>query len=613
MFRMFLLITCAAQLCIAQPVVHKVEPPNWWTGMKTNAVQLMVYGENLTGSRVTSPSRHITVTHTYNPGNPSYLFVDVTINAFARPGTYELHITNAAGSVRISYPVLQRENPAMRHKGFDASDVIYLIMPDRFVNGDTTNDTVEGMPDTLNRAHPYGRHGGDIQGIINSLDYLNDLGVTALWMTPLVENNTAASSYHGYAATDLYKIDPRFGTNALYTHFVREAHAKGLKVIMDHVNNHISIAHPWIKNLPTPDWLNGTPESHAKPFHSKAELDDIHSDSLTKLRAENGWFTHYMPDLNQRNPFVANYLIYSTLWWIESTGIDGIREDTYPYIHPGFRERWCEAILREYPKFNIVGEVWIHDPAHVAPYQRGSFFPVRKGAALPAVTDFGLFDAFMKTFADTAGRIDEMFQTLTKDFLYPDPHNLVTFLDNHDIRRIMFNVNGDVKRFKLSLLALLTTRGIPQILYGTELGMTGGPDHGRLRADFPGGFPGDGRNAFTAEGRTELENEIFNYTKHLLKLRKTFKSLQGGRMVHFRPEKNVYVYLRMQGNERLLMVLNRSTESRTVDLQPYAHQLPDAVRLRDMLTGREFDISGKKEIPLEAMNGAVLQIVYESQ
>ncbi len=611
--RFLFLFFLGVQLCLAQPVVYKVEPPNWWTGMQTNSVQLMVYGENLGGSRVTSPSRHLTVTRTHNPGNPSYLFIDVTIRSTAAPGSYTLTLSNAGGSTHLTFPILKRDTSSSRHNGFDVSDIIYLIVPDRFVNGDTTNDSVAGMPDTLNRLHPYGRHGGDIRGIITSLDYLNDLGVTALWTTPLVENNTAGSSYHGYAATDLYRIDPRFGTHEEYVTLVREAHRRGLKVIMDHVNNHISIAHPWIKNLPTPDWLNGTPENHAKPFHSKVELDDIHSDSLTKLRAENGWFTHYMPDLNQRNPFVANYLTTSTLWWIESTGIDGIREDTYPYIHPAFRERWCEAILREYPRFNIVGEVWIHDPVHVAPYQRGGFFPVRKGAALPTVTDFGLFDAFMKTFADSAGRIDEVFQTLAKDFLYPDPHNLVTFLDNHDIRRIMFNVNGDAKRFKLAILALLTTRGIPQILYGTEIGMMGGPDHGRLRADFPGGFPGDVRNAFTAEGRTDLENEIFNYTKHLLKLRRTFKSLQTGRMVHFRPEKNVYVYFRMHGNERLMMILNRSTESRTVDLQPYEHHLPDVIRLRDLLTGKEYDISGRKEVTLDAMNGAVFQIVYESQ
>ncbi len=446
------------------PRVVKVEPPNWWTDMKFDTVQLMVYGEHLDNVQTTSLSQDITVLKTHSLPNHSYAFIDIEIRKTAQPGLATLTLSSSAGSTALQFPLLHRRQSSDEHQGFTSSDVIYLIVPDRFADGDTTNDSIAGMPDTVRRNDPFGRHGGDLQGIISRLDYLKDLGVTALWLTPVVENNTTRGSYHGYGTTDLYKIDARFGSDDLYRTFVREAHLRGLKVIMDHVNNHISTDHPWIKNLPTPDWLNGTVENHQKPFNSKPELDDIHSDSLTKQRATNGWFDDHLADLNQRNPFVAQYLKQSTLWWIEFSGIDGIREDTYPYIDPEFREAWCRSVTEEYPRFNIVGEVWVQDPVFLAPYQRGSFLPRRIKPELPSITDFGMFDAFLRTFADSSGKIENIFTVLAKDFLFPDPDKLVVFLDNHDIRRVMFNVNGDVKRFKLALMTLLTTRGIPEIL-----------------------------------------------------------------------------------------------------------------------------------------------------
>ncbi|MBX2991331.1 MAG: cyclomaltodextrinase N-terminal domain-containing protein [Bacteroidetes bacterium] len=605
---------CALHLSFAQtPVVTKIEPPNWWAGMKTNILQLMIYGENLKDVGVTSSSPGIRILKVHEIENPSYAFVDIEIRRNATPGNYGLRFRSGSGEVRVSFPLLQRRNSDDGHNGFDQSDVIYLIVPDRFANGDASNDNISGMSDTLNRNEPYGRHGGDLQGIINKLDYLQDLGVTALWLTPVVENNVRASSYHGYAATDLYRIDRRFGSNELYRTFVQEAHTRNLKVIMDHVNNHISISHPWIQNLPTPDWLNGSPDNHLKSYHSKAELTDLYSDSLTKQKATHGWFTPYMPDMNQKNSSVARYLTQSTIWWIEYSGIDGIREDTYPYIDPEFRARWCRTILDEYPRFNIVGEVWIQDPVYLAPYQRKSFFPKPLDPQLPAITDFGLFDAFMKAFADSAGKIEHIFNCLTKDFLFPDPGNLVTFLDNHDIRRIMFNVNGDTRRFQMAMTLLLTTRGIPQILYGTELGMKGGPDHGRLRADFPGGFPGDTQNAFTEEERTETETDIFNFTKRLLHIRKAHPVLQTGKLIHFKPTNEVYVYFRILKNERLMVVINNNRDKQTVDLSPFEHQLVDVVRLRDMLSGNEFDLSAGKSITLDGMSAGIFEIVKEME
>lgn len=612
-----LLLSVALFVChlsFAQPpAITKIEPPNWWAGMKTNVLQLMVYGENLKELKVASSSSDIRVLKIHESTNPSYSFVDVEVRRAAASGDYVLTFSSEHGHASVPFPLLQRRKSSDEQKGFDQSDVIYLIVPDRFANSDTTNDTVAGMSDTLNRNEPYGRHGGDLQGIINKLDYLQDLGVTALWLTPVVENNVRASSYHGYAATDLYRVDPRFGSNDLYRTFVKEAHKRKLKVIMDHVNNHISISHPWLQNLPMPDWLNGSPGNHLKSYHSKVELTDLYSDSLTKQKATHGWFTEYMPDLNQANSFVSRYLIQSTIWWIEYSGIDGIREDTYPYIDPEFRARWCRTILDEYPRFNIVGEVWIQDAVYLAPYQRKSFFTKEFDPQLPAITDFGLFDALMKTFADSAGKIEHVFNCLTKDFLFPDPANLVTFLDNHDIRRIMFNVNGDVKKVKLALTLLLTTRGIPQLLYGTELGMKGGPDHGRLRADFPGGFPGDTLNAFSGEGRSGQAGDIFNFTKSLLHIRKASPVLQTGKLIHFKPAHEVYVFFRILNDERLMIVINHNRDRQNFDLTPFEHQLPDVVRLRDIISGNEFDLSAVKSVTLDGMTAGIFEIVKELQ
>jgi neopullulanase len=570
------------------PSITRVDPPNWWTGMKHNAIQLLCYGNDLRNLSVAVNSRSITVTKVTSY-TPTYAFVEITIDPKAAAGNYEFTLTNESGSTSITYGLKKRQPATGRFQGFDATDVIYLITPDRFANGDTTNDSVSGYPDTLHRSDPYGRHGGDLQGIIDHLSYLKDLGVTALWLNPLVENNGREASYHGYAATDLYRIDPRFGSNALYQRFVDEAHARGLKVIMDHVNNHIGINHPWIGNVPAPEWLNGSPEQHQKAFHSKVELTDIHSDSITKDHATLGWFTDAMPDLNQKSPRMARYLIENTLWWIESTGLDGIREDTYPYIDPQFRAAWCAALLREYPHFNIVGEVWIQDPVYLAPYQSGSFFPKSYDPVLPSLTDFGLFDAFARTFSDS-GSIMPVFECLTKDFLYPHPGALVTFLDNHDIQRIMFRVKGDARRFALAMTLLLTTRGIPQILYGTEIGMVGGKDHGTLRADFPGGFPGDAHNAFDEMGRTPLQNDLFNLTKELLALRRSHAALSRGELRHFKPVRELYVYFRILGEERILIALNNSDSTRQVRISDFPAETSGATSLQDLRSGETWVI-----------------------
>ena len=588
------------------PKVTKVEPPNWWSGMKWSRVQLMVYGENLGNVTARSARNGIEVVCVHQIANPAYALVDIQIADDAVPGEYTLLLEHADQKAEVSFPLLRREQTTGRHQGFGPRDVIYLITPDRFVDGDTTNDAVPGMLEGIDPDNPYGRHGGDIQGIIGKLDYLRDLGVTALWINPLLENN-GRTSYHGYAATDLYNIDPRFGTNQLYRTLVEEAHSRGLKIIKDHVNNHIGINHQWLSNLPTDDWLNGTVDQHQKAYHGKIELSDIHSDSITKSRAAFGWFTDYMPDLNQVNPFVKNYLIQNTLWWIEYSGLDGIREDTYPYIDPRFASEWCAAILSEYPNFNIVGEVWVHDPVFLAPYQRGSFFPKTLDTNLPSVTDFGLFDAFMRVFAQGAG-ISAIYETLAKDLLYPDPYVLVTFLDNHDIQRIMHQVNGNVKRVRLALSLLLTTRGIPQLYYGTEIGLKGGKDHGRIREDFPGGFTRHVRSAFTPGGRTEQENDIFNYVRKLLQIRKRHPSVAEGTLTHLPPVNELYIFFRTSGSERIMAVANNDSSARELHLSGIRYYLQDTRILHDLMTDAEIAIIPGTRIMLEG-DSAVLYLL----
>ncbi len=613
--RQFILLFHSAlfSICLAQaPHVLKCEPPNWWTGMKMNKIQLMVYGENLNSIEAGASPAPIKITGVDKSENASYAFIDVDLTDSVKPGTYTISLTNAQGTATFQFPVLERIIPATEHLGFDASDVVYLIVPDRFANGDVSNDRLPGMPDVTDRAVPNGRHGGDLQGVINKLDYLKDLGITAVWLTPVIENNMNRASYHGYSATDLYKIDARFGSNGLYLTFVKEAHKRGLKVIMDHVNNHIGTNHSWIKNLPAKDWLNGTLASHQRPYHSKSEIDDIHTDSLVKQKVTEGWFDGMLADLNQRNANLAQYLKQNAIWWIESAGIDGIREDTYPYQDPHFREEWCKVIMDEYPNFNIVGEVWVDEPSFAAPYQRGSYIPKAIKPELPTLTDYPLYGAIKKTFEDPEGKIELVFNCLAKDFLYPRPDNLMPFLDNHDVTRMMFNLHGDVKRFTLAMMTLLTTRGIPQLFYGTEIGLLGGPDDGTLRADFPGGFPEDQRDAFTQKGRTVQENEIFTLCKQLLTLRKTHKALQTGELIHYKPNNEVYVYFRRAGSDRLMIIINHNTTLQSVSLLPFEHQLEGANRVRELITGKEYPLSGKKELVLDGMSGGVLEVIKDN-
>ena len=602
-----LLIAAGPGQSPAQPMsVSRVDPPNWWTGMRMNQIQLMVTGENLSGITARSRSPQVRVTHVYRTPNPSYAFIDIEIARDALAGFHRITLYNGRDSLPLTYPVLKRKPDQGRYRGFDPSDVVYLITPDRFANGDTANDNAPGMTEEKDRSNPGGRHGGDLKGIIDHLDYLADLGVTALWINPVLENNAPAYSYHGYAATDLYRVDPRLGSNDEYDDLVRLAHAKGLKVIMDHVSNHIGVKHPWLKNLPSADWLNGSQANHQHELHWKMELQDIHGDSAVRANVTQGWFADNMPDLNQKNSFVARYLVENTIWWIESSGIDGIREDTFSYADGRFLADWAAAIADEYPSLTIVGEVWIGDPVFLAAYQKGSQLPRSMETGLFSVTDFALHDALAQVFG-SHGSVRAVFDCLSKDFLYPDPENLLTFLDNHDLRRIAYITHGDPHRTLMALKMLLTLRGIPEILYGTELGMAGGTDDGMIRSDFPGGFPGDPRNAFTQKGRTPKEREIFTTLRQLLHIRKERRSLAYGNMIHFPPVNESYTYLRILQNEKTLVIVNNRSGAQKVSLAQVKEYIGEAKVLKNLLTGVETE-AGVAEIDVPGNDVVILAI-----
>lgn len=579
--------------------VKRVEPPNWWAGMNNDTVQIMVYGHNIGETEVYPQHGPIEIVNVQKAESPNYLFIDLVIPSEIKSDYYfEIGLSLGQKDTVINYPIYARKNSKCSFKGFNQRDITYLIMADRFCDGNPANNNIDDSLDQFTSKDLDGRKGGDIEGIISKLEYLKDLGVTTLWITPMLENNMWMS-YHGYAATDLYKIDPRFGSNELYRKLVDDAHKNGLKIIMDHVSNHIGINHWWMKDLPFSDWINGTVKNHLPANHNKMTFLDPYSTKEQIDLTWKGWFTDYMPDLNQQNPFLKKYLIQNTLWWIEYLGIDGIREDTYPYCNQYFMSDWAKAILDQYPKFNIVGEVWTGETPYLAGYQENNKFGLPLNSHLPCVTDFALSDA-LRDFLSGKKNLDALFNVLAKDYLYFDPNNLLTFVDNHDISRALFIANGDVSKFKVALTILLTTRGIPNLLYGTEIGIVGDNNHGNIRSPFPGGFIGDDHDAFTEGGRTEFENDIFNFVKKLITLRNNYCSLSTGKLVHYYPFNNLYVYFRLCDNEATMIIVNANNKDTDVDLGQYSESLKDIVRIENLFDNKEYDITNNDKITVNS-------------
>lgn len=582
--------------------VKKVEPANWWTGMKLNKIQLLVYGKNLSGFSVSANTKSIKVDSVHFLANKDYSFVDLKISSGAAPGNYQLIFSKEGKKISVPFPLLKRESTKNRHQGFGNEDVVYLIMPDRFADGDPSNNEIEGMQNDYKPESPLGRHGGDLQGIMNNLGYLKELGVTSLWLTPVLENHKSVS-YHGYAATDLYLIDRRLGTNEKYKELVDKAHEAGLKIIYDHVSNHIGASHVWLNSLPVPDWINGVKGNHLNAWHDKMIDYDIHGAAITNEYLRKGWFVDDMADLNQQNKYVKNYLIQNTIWWIEYTGLDGIREDTYPYADKYFLADWAKAVMNEYPRFNIVGEVWTGVAPFLAASQKDSKLNKGFNTNLPVVTDFAIQNAY-SDFLEGKQGLYKIYETLTQDFLYENSNNLLTFADNHDIARIMLVGKENAAKVKLVLTHLFTSRGTPQILYATEIGMVGGWDHGILRTNFPGGFNGDKANAFTKEGRTEKQNDMFEFTKTLLGIRKNYPPLQKGVLKHLPPINGVYIYTRKLGNQTILVALNESNSERKYDMK-YIHSLCGKdVKLKDIMNNSPAQTDGGTLL-LKPMSGNI--------
>lgn len=606
MKKFFIAIIFIVTISFAQNLsVEKVEPSNWWVGMKLNKIQLMIYGSNLKNFSASFDDRKIKVLKTHQLENPNYAFIDIEIPNNLPAKVYKLKLNSSNQTVSIDFPIYKREKTKNKFQGFNQTDAIYLIMPDRFVNGDVSNDSIAGYSDSMQKIQYQGRAGGDLQGVINKLDYIKELGFTAIWLTPIVENNTFRS-YHGYAATDFYKVDPRLGTNELYKKLVEEAHKRNLKIIFDHVANHCSDDHPWMKNLPMKNWFNGTKENHLEANHNKMVFTDIHADSTTIKQVEQGWFVSSMPDLNQENIYVQNYIIQNTIWWMEYAGFDGIREDTYPYNNQKFMSRWAKTILNEYPTTNIVGEVWTGEVDFLSTYQKNNPFK-KMNTYLPSVTDFALRDVLIR-FVEGKDNTYQLFNVLAKDYLYTDATQLLTFVDNHDLPRLMYFAKGNIQKAKMAYDILFTVRGIPQIFYGSEIGMVGTDDHGSLRIPFPGGFPNDKRNAFTEQGRSDYENDIFNHLKTLLKIRNSNKAFTLGKLVHFPPINDVYVYFRIHENEKFMIVVNNNSKTQLVNFSSMNNYVSQKNNLIDIRSNKKYQLNDEHKLEIPEMSCKIFKV-----
>lgn len=579
--------------------IKKVAPSFWWAGMKNPELQILLYGEDLALSDVSVSGEGIYLKETVRQDNPNYLLLYLDLSE-AKAQTFQILLKHGKKKLQIPYELKSRVRRGEDVKGFTSEDVLYLIMPDRFANGNPENDVVDGMREKkVDRADAFARHGGDIQGISSHLDYIADLGVTAIWLNPTQENDMESGSYHGYAITDYYQIDRRFGSNEDFCALVEKAHEKNLKVVMDMIFNHCGSENYLFKDKPSKDWFNYR-SNYVQTSFKTASVMDTHASAFEKKIATDGWFTSVMPDFNQRNRHVARYLIQSSIWWIEYAGINGIRQDTHPYADFDFMSQWCKEVLDEYPYFNIVGETWLNSNVLVSYWQKDSKLAAPLNSNLPTVMDFPLQalmnQAFDEETGEWGGGLYKLYDYQTQDLVYANPMNLLTFLDNHDTSRFAQTdeMAKKLKRYKQAMVFLLTTRGIPQIYYGTEILMTGdkGKGDGDLRKDFPGGWQGDTRNCFVENGRTALENEAFEFTRQLLNWRKGNQVIGKGSLKHYSIQNGVYVYQREFNGKSVVVFMNGTDDSKELDLAPYQEILPRENAL-DVLTGKNVNLSGK--------------------
>jgi neopullulanase len=595
---------------ITNAQVDRIEPLNWWTGMNNPRLQLMMHGKGISGSAVSVKYKGVKIKKITSPENPNYLFIDLELSPVVKAGTIKIELKKGENKQILDFEIKEREPGSAKREGFKNSDVIYLVVPDRFANGNPLNDSIPGMLDGYNRKNNKGRHGGDLKGISDHVDYIKNMGFTALWPTPVLENNMKRASYHGYAITDFYKIDPRLGTNEEYASLSKKLKANGIKLIMDMVFNHCGLNHWWMNDLPFPDWINN-PSGDIFSNHRRTTNEDPYASESDKKGMKDGWFVSSMPDLNQKNPYMANYLIQNSIWWIEYAGLSGIRMDTYPYTDKNMMADWTRRVLEEYPDFNMVGEEWSDKPAIVSYWQRGQNNKDGYVSDLPSLMDFPLQSALVKALTEPEGWETgwvKLYETLAFDFLYPDPFNLVVIPDNHDMARFFMQLGKDTALFKLGITTLLTTRGIPQIYYGTEILMTHpkSNDHGDIRKDFPGGWENDSTNAFTGEGLERDQVLMQNFFKTILNWRKENEVIHTGKIMHFAPENGCYVYFRYNESKTVMVILNKNNTS--VMLKPfrYTERLKNYSTGKDVFTGEVLNLSG--EIPVPAKGSLILEL-----
>ncbi|MBO6522915.1 MAG: glycoside hydrolase family 13 protein [Balneolaceae bacterium] len=589
---------------ISSAQIEKIDPPFWWVDMPVDELQIQLYGDDLGLYRASLDYPGVSITSQYAVDSPNYLFLYLDVSPDATPGTINITLTHHGKTIELDFKLKEREPLEGRNLGFDSSDLIYLMMPDRFANGDPENDSIEGMLESADRSDPERRQGGDLAGVAKHLDYIQDLGMTAIWFTPTFENDMYPEygGYHGYAATDLYKVDRRFGTNEEYKALVDKVHGMDMKVIMDMIHNHIGDQHWWMKDLPTKDWVHDWEKEGQTNYRGPVSSDPYASTHDTD-RLLNGWFVREMPDLNQKNELLADYLIQNTIWWIEYSGIDGIRMDTYVFPDKAYMARWSKEVLEAYPDFNIVGEAWLNFPGPESYWQYDQE-GVDDGynSHLPSVTDFPLAQAVDAALNENFGwdnGVARIWNILTNDFLYKDPMKNVIFLDNHDMDRIYERVRKDEDHFKMAYTFLLTTRGIPQVYYGTELMMKheyrGGDDEYR-RPNMPGGWEGDERSVFTREGRTDKENEIYDFVSHLGKWRQTSDAVRYGRLLHFVPQNGIYVYFRIHENQTVMVVMNQNKEAATIPRDILSEVLDSFDTGKNIFDNSKIDLSKDFEV-----------------
>ena len=625
--RFFLLCVTAGFMTMmnAAPKIDRIEPANWFAGMKNASLQLMVYGQGIGAAEVTTDYPGVAVDSIVRLESPNYLLVYLNLSG-AQPGTMQLKFGVGRKTLKKAFELKAREMAGEAHRGFTNADVLYMLMPDRFASGRADNDQIKGMaPYKNDRTQPSLRHGGDLEGIRQHLDYFNELGVTALWFTPVLENNSpdndhGFSTYHGYATTDYYKVDPRFGTNDEYRRLVDEAHQHGLKVVMDMIFNHCGFDHPWVKDMPSadwfnaPEWLKDNPEgkTNAQYLQTSYKLTpvmDPYASEIDKRETVEGWFVPTMPDLNQRNPHVIRYLIQNSIWWIETVGIDGIRMDTYPYADADAMALWMKTLDREYPNFNTVGETWVTEPAYTAAWQKDSKLSARN-SYLKTVMDFSFFDKLSQAKnEETDGwwnGYNRIYNSLVYDYLYANPSNVMAFIETHDTDRFLGN-GRDSLALKQALALLLTINRTPQLYYGTEVLMNGTKEvtDGNVRKDFPGGFPGDEHNAFTAEGRTKAENARFSWCSRVLHWRQHCKAVTEGRQVQFTPWKGVYVIARQHEGTTVLTVLNGTSKPAVMEVARFAEVIGGHTVAKDITNGRNVRID--KDVNLRPRQTMILE------